>query len=144
MFSVYREAEGVAGVFDVCAKIQTAARAAAELDDRDRAVLDRHPLVTDHSTALADFADTAALLSLMDLVISVDTAVAHLAGALGKPVWNFVRFSGYWQWLSAEAAGDPEKSIWYPSMKLVRQPSLANWQEPIERVTGWLKAMVPT
>lgn len=85
-----------------------------------------------------DFADTAALIEALDLVISVDTAVAHLAGALGKPVWNLVRFSGYWPWLTAEAAGDPERSIWYPDMKLVRQPSLANWQEPIERITGWL------
>jgi hypothetical protein len=73
-------------------------------------------------------------------VISVDTAVAHLAGALGKPVWNFVRYSGYWPWLTAEAAGGPEKSIWYDSMKLLRQPSLANWDEPIGRATEWLKA----
>jgi Tfp pilus assembly protein PilF len=101
---------------------------------------DGGPRMVDWADELHDFADTAALIEALDLVISVDTAVAHLAGALGKPVWNFVRFSGYWPWLSAEAAGDPEKSIWYPTMKLVRQPSLANWAEPIERVTGWLAA----
>jgi Tfp pilus assembly protein PilF len=89
-----------------------------------------------------DFADTAALIDALDLVISVDTAVAHLAGALGKPVWNLVRFSGYWPWLSPEAAKDPELSIWYPDMTLVRQPSLANWQEPIERITSWLTTIV--
>ena len=112
--------------------------------DRPEAVSARPFPITDWMDECHDFADTAALIKALDLVISVDTAVAHLAGALGKPVWNFVRFSGYWPWLSAEAAGDPEKSIWYPSMKLVRQPSLANWAEPVERVTGWLKAMVPT
>ena len=89
-----------------------------------------------------DFADTAALIEALDLVISVDTAVAHLAGAMGKPVWNFVRYSGYWPWLTAEAVGDPERSIWYPSMKLLRQPSLANWQEPIERATKMLADLV--
>lgn len=89
-----------------------------------------------------DFADTAALIEALDLVISVDTAVAHLAGTMGKPVWNFVRYSGYWPWLTAEAVGDPERSIWYPSMKLLRQPSLANWQEPIERATKMLADLV--
>ncbi len=94
--------------------------------------------ITDWMDDCHDFADTAALIEALDLVISVDTSVAHLAGALGKPVWNFVRFSGYWPWLTAEAAGGPEHSIWYPCMALLRQPSLGSWQEPIARATSLL------
>ena len=85
-----------------------------------------------------DFADTAALIEALDMVISVDTAVAHLAGALGKRVWNFVRYSGYWPWLTSEAAGGPSHSIWYPSMRLLRQPSLANWDYPIKQAIAML------
>ena len=88
-----------------------------------------------------DFADTAALVEALDLVISVDTAVAHLAGSLGKPVANFVRFSGYWPWLALpEVAPTMTHSIWYPSMQLFRQPALANWQEPIRFATDWLRS----
>jgi tetratricopeptide (TPR) repeat protein len=96
--------------------------------------------ITDWMDECHDFADTAALIEELDLVISVDTAVAHLAGAMGRPVWNFVRYSGYWPWCTADVVGNPEKAIWYPSMKLLRQPSLANWAEPIERATRWLTA----
>jgi hypothetical protein len=94
--------------------------------------------ITDWMDDCHDFADTAALISSLDLVISVDTAVAHVAGALGKDVWNFVRFSGYWPWLAPDVVGDPELSIWYASMKLLRQPSLANWDAPIRTATDWL------
>lgn len=100
--------------------------------------------LVDWTSDLHDFADTAALIEELDLVISVDTAVAHLAGALGKPVWNFVRYSGYWPWLTAEAVGDPRKSIWYPSMTLLRQPSLANWDEPIKTAVTMLKNFAGT
>lgn len=106
--------------------------------DRRERMPDGLPIV-DWMKDCHDFADTAALIEGLDLVISVDTAVAHLAGAMGKPVWNFVRSSGYWPWLTAEAAGGPERSIWYSNMKLLRQPSLANWHEPIERCIGWLR-----
>ena len=75
-----------------------------------------------HSAALADFADTAALLSLMDLVISVDTAVAHLAGALARPVWLLLPFSAEWRWLTLRA-----DSPWYPTMRLFRQPAPGDW-----------------
>jgi Tfp pilus assembly protein PilF len=95
--------------------------------------------ITDWMDDCHDFADTAALIEALDLVISVDTAVAHLAGALGKPVMNFVRYSGYWPWLAPIAIESPTKSIWYPSMTLMRQPSLANWAQPIERMTAWLR-----
>lgn len=98
--------------------------------------------IIDWTEELHDLADTAALINELDLVITVDTAVAHLAGAMGKPVWNFVRFSGYWPWLSPQAAGDPQKSIWYPSMRLFRQPALNDWSEPIEHAVTDLRALV--
>lgn len=78
-----------------------------------------------------DFADTAALVNSLDLVISVDTAVAHLAGAMGRPVWNFVRYSGYWPWMR-----ETVKTQWYESMRLYRQPELGNWDDPIKRAAA--------
>lgn len=107
--------------------------------DNREPIPDGLPII-DWTADIHDFADTAALIEELDLVISVDTSVAHLAGALGKPVWNFVRFSGYWPWLAPQIATDPEHAIWYPSMKLLRQPQLGNWAEPIERATNYLRA----
>jgi Tfp pilus assembly protein PilF len=96
--------------------------------------------VYDWTDELHDLADTAALISALDLVITVDTAVAHLAGALGMPVWNFVRFSGYWPWLAP--GNDPEHSIWYPSMRLLRQTALNDWAGPIATAERDLRALV--
>ena len=76
-----------------------------------------------------DFEDTAALIANLDLVISVDTAVAHLAGSLGKPVWLLNRFDSCWRWLR-ECEGSP----WYPTLRQFRQPSLGDWQGVIVRV----------
>jgi Tfp pilus assembly protein PilF len=94
--------------------------------------------ITDWMDDCDDFADTAALIDNLDLVISVDTAVAHVAGALGKPVWNFVRFSAYWPWLAPDVVGDPETAIWYASMKLLRQSTLGDWRQPIARAVELL------
>jgi hypothetical protein len=89
------------------------------------------------------FAETANLVETLDLVISSDTAVAHLAGAMGKLVWNFVRFSGYWPWLAHDVAPDPAYSIWYPNnMRLYRQPALNNWGEPVARASANLQSLV--
>ncbi|GAX60010.1 hypothetical protein SCALIN_C05_0095 [Candidatus Scalindua japonica] len=71
---------------------------------------------------LRDFADTAAIIDNLDLVISVDTAVAHLAGALGKPVWNLLHFAPDWRWLL-----NRNDSPWYPEMRLFRQNILNDW-----------------
>jgi Tfp pilus assembly protein PilF len=95
----------------------------------DRTVLDGLPGITDHSAALADFADTAALLSLMDLVISVDTAVAHIAGALARPTWLLLPFSAEWRWLTARS-----DSPWYPTMRLFRQPAPGDWDAVLAAV----------
>jgi ADP-heptose:LPS heptosyltransferase len=84
----------------------------------------------DWANELTDFSDTAALIENLDLVIAVDTAVIHLAGAMGKPVWVLLPFVPDWRWLL-----DREDSPWYPSMKLFRQPAPADWNGPIERIT---------
>ena len=83
----------------------------------------------DHATELNDFADTAALIANLDLVIAADTAVAHLAGALGKPVWVLLPYAPDWRWLL-----EREDSPWYPTMRLFRQKTWGDWPEVIERV----------
>jgi len=85
---------------------------------------------------LGDFADTAAVIANLDLVIAVDTAVAHLAGALGKPVWLLLPFSGEWRWLEERS-----DSPWYPGMRLFRQPRPGAWGEVMEGVVRELGAM---
>jgi tetratricopeptide (TPR) repeat protein len=75
---------------------------------------------------LEDFADTAALVTALDLVVSVDTAVAHLAGALGKPVCILSRFDGCWRWLQGR-----DDTLWYPSARLFRQPIPGDWWTPL-------------
>lgn len=83
-----------------------------------------------------DFADTAAAVSQFDLVITVDTLVAHLAGAIGKPVWVLLLFAAAWQWLT-----DREDSPWYPTVRLFRQSYLGDWQTVFERVRAALSAL---
>jgi tetratricopeptide (TPR) repeat protein len=78
---------------------------------------------------LKDFADTAAIISNLDLVISIDTAVAHLAGALGKPVWILLNKGCDWRWFL-----DREDSPWYPTARLFRQTTAGEWQEVVNRV----------
>lgn len=78
---------------------------------------------------LADFADTAAVIANLDLVISADTSVCHLAGALGVPTWTLVPFSPDWRWLT-----NRQDSPWYPTMRLFRQPAVGDWQSVIADV----------
>ncbi|HUN69070.1 MAG TPA: hypothetical protein VMU46_09745, partial [Burkholderiales bacterium] len=82
---------------------------------------------------LEDFSDTAALVSLMDLVISTDTSIPHLAGALGKPVWILLQFVPDWRWLL-----DREDSPWYPTARLFRQTRIGDWDTVVEKVRGEL------
>ncbi len=85
--------------------------------------------LVDWTADLHDFADTAALISHLDLVITVDTAVAHLAGAMGKPVWVLLAYQPDWRWLL-----DRTDSPWYPSARLFRQTEPENWTAPLSTV----------
>jgi hypothetical protein len=87
---------------------------------------------------LGDFADTAAAVSCLDLVISVDTAVAHLAGALAKPVWTLLPFAPDRRWLI-----EREDSPWYPTMRLLRQPVPGDWASVIDTVVEDLHRAAP-
>ena len=83
---------------------------------------------------LRDFADTAALIEAMDLVISIDTAVAHLAGALAKPVWIMLAFSPDWRWLLGR-----DDSPWYPTARLFRQSKPGDWDGVVRDVAASLR-----
>jgi hypothetical protein len=109
-----------------------------ELRDGDAELLAREPRVMQLGTKLDDFADTAAVLALVDLVITVDTSVAHLAGAMGRPVYILVPFSPDWRWTLAG-----ESSRWYPTARLFRQPSLGDWDSVVERLRGELARFSP-
>ena len=96
----------------------------------DAAELSRHSGLLQLGEELADFSDTAAVLSLVDLVVSVDTSVVHLAGALGRPTVVLLPFQPDWRWTL-----DREASPWYPATQLFRQASPGNWGGVIARVT---------
>ncbi|MDD3287769.1 MAG: tetratricopeptide repeat protein [Alphaproteobacteria bacterium] len=95
----------------------------------DDALLAAHPSVTDLAPRLNDFGDAARFISQLDLIITCDTATAHLAGAMGKRVWTLLPFSPDWRWLK-----DREDSPWYPTMRLFRQRKIGDWEDVIERV----------
>lgn len=86
--------------------------------------------MVNHCADLTDMSETAALCECMDLVMSVDTSVAHLAAALGKPVWILLPKVGQdWRWLLSR-----DDSPWYPSARLYRQEQPANWESTLRRV----------
>ncbi|MDD3029660.1 MAG: tetratricopeptide repeat protein [Alphaproteobacteria bacterium] len=85
--------------------------------------------ITDLAPALTDFLATARLVAQMNLVVTCDTAVAHLAGGMGKPTWLLLPFAPDWRWLT-----DRDDSPWYPSMRLFRQKTKADWEDVILRV----------
>jgi tetratricopeptide (TPR) repeat protein len=86
---------------------------------------------------LVDFSETAAAIAGLDLVICVDTAVAHLTGAMGKPVWVLLPFNADWRWLL-----DRNDSPWYPTMRLFQQPSFGDWETVFKQVVNELFGMV--
>jgi hypothetical protein len=93
--------------------------------------------LTDLGSLMADFADTAAIMASLDLVISVDTAAAHLAGALGIPCWVLLPdYRTDWRWLTGR-----DDSPWYPAMRLFRQAG-GDWPAVIRRVAAELVAMI--
>jgi hypothetical protein len=91
--------------------------------------------VIDLAPDLVDFAETAAVIEQLDLVITVDTSVAHLAGALGRPVWTLLTHAADWRWML-----DREDSPWYPTMRLFRQKTRGNWTEVVDRVAHELRS----
>ena len=91
------------------------------------------PLITSYSEHLIDFSDTAALIDNLDLVIAVDTSVAHLAGAMGKPVWILNRSDACWRWLYGQDLNRTD-SPWYPTARLFRQPKAGDWDSVVEQV----------
>jgi Flp pilus assembly protein TadD len=107
-----------------------------EVPDEDRAALESMPQINPLGETLKDFADTAALIENLDLVITVDTAVAHLTGALGKPVWIMLRHSGEWRWLLNRC-----DSPWYPSARIFRQKVRGDWAGVVREVAVALSTL---
>lgn len=100
-----------------------------EVRAEDQGVLTELPQLSLHADELGDFADTAALIAELDLVITVDTAVAHLAGALGKAVWILLSYDSDFRWMTERS-----DSPWYPTARLFRQPRRNDWPQVIAEV----------
>jgi tetratricopeptide (TPR) repeat protein len=108
-----------------------------EYRDADRDTLQRHPALRDWSAAQSDFADAAALCDSMDLILTVDTSIVHLAGALGKPTWLLLPFHPDWRWLLGRT-----DSPWYPSLRVFRQTSPGDWAPVLSAVRSALGAVL--
>lgn len=104
-----------------------------EVRAADKLVLDERQDIQYFGDDLNDFTDTAALVELMDVVITVDTVVAHLAGAMGKPVWILLAFNPDWRWLL-----ERDDSPWYPAARLFRQPAPGDWASVMARLKNAL------
>jgi ADP-heptose:LPS heptosyltransferase len=87
------------------------------------------PEVRDVGPDLTDFYETACVIEAMDLTITVDTAVAHLAGALGRPVWMITNYQPHWRW-----RGETQDCVWYPSMRIYRRPESLRWETVFEEI----------
>lgn len=100
----------------------------------DAKQLVRSPSIADLGERLNDFGETAAVIANLDLVITIDTAVAHLAGALGVPVWVMLKYSPDWRWLL-----DRDDTPWYASARLFRQPAPGDWGPVTQAISDALK-----
>jgi hypothetical protein len=109
-----------------------------DLRSGDEELLRQHPHVTHLGDRLDDFAETAAVMSLLDLIISSDTAPVHLAGALGRPVWVLLQYVPDWRWLL-----DRDDSPWYPSARLFRQPIAGDWDSVVAKAMEELTVRPP-
>ena len=115
----------------------SASRQPSAVTPADSATLALHPEIKDLSKSLNDFTDTAAIISELDLVISVDSAVAHLAGAMGKPVWILLAFSPDWRWMLGRL-----NSPWYPTARLFRQTQFGDWNSVLSKLGEALKEKI--
>jgi tetratricopeptide (TPR) repeat protein len=95
-----------------------------------------HPTLHDLSASLTDFAETAAAMAALDLVVTVDTATAHLAGALGRPTWLLLHEAADWRWFTA-----PDTTPWYPTLRLYRQTPTRTWSPVLARLATDLQAL---
>ena len=105
-----------------------------DVRETDVAALEADTRVARIADEIGDFRDTAAIIQELDLVVTVDTAVAHLAGALGKPVWVLVSYSSDWRWMI-----EREDSPWYPTARIFRQEQPLDWRSVTERVAAALR-----
>jgi hypothetical protein len=110
---------------------------AYSLQKDDSFGINKYPNVKNFMPDTKDFSDTAAIIQNLDLIITVDTAIAHLAGVLNKPVWLLSRKSGCWRWTF-----QGEETVWYPSMKIFRQTQDLCWQPIIDQIIEELKKEV--
>ena len=110
-----------------------------EIRDIDKDLLVQHTEIKYFDDLLEDFVDTEVLCELMDIVISVDTSVAHLAGTIGKPTWVLLPFAPDWRWLLGQ-----EDNPWYPSVKLFRQEKKDDWSNVLEKIKVELRKQINT
>ncbi len=106
-------------------------------DDADNQIKN-YPQIVDYMDEVKSFYDTTGIIENLDLIISVDTSVIHLAGGLGKPVWCFSRYVGCWRWASYPGH-HKSTTVWYPEMRIYNQTMLDDWSEIISQVTDDLK-----
>ena len=92
----------------------------------------------DYTNDLHDFTDTAAMIANLDLVVTVDTSIAHLTGALGRPAWVLLPSSPDWRWML-----DREDSPWYPALRLFRQKMRGDWDDVMDRIKVGLGKAIP-
>ena len=128
-FAEFRRLFTIPGVLWVNLQVGEEQKRFKEISDAER--------VFDTAGELTDFAETAGVIANLDLVIAVDTAVAHLAGAMGKPTWLLVPYHPEWRWELKR-----EDCFWYPTMRLFRQTVRGNWQEVLQRVAVALAEQV--
>jgi tetratricopeptide (TPR) repeat protein len=126
--------DALAPLLDVAAEFVTLQK---DVREGDQATLRKHGRLRDLGPSLRNFSDSAELISQLDLVITVDTSVAHLAGALGAPVWVLLPFAPDWRWLL-----DRDDSPWYPTARLFRQSEAREWGSVVARVRDALQGFV--
>lgn len=104
-------------------------------NERESEVTRHHPHCVDPTAQINDFTDTAAIVENLDLIISVDTSIVHLAGAMGKPVWVLLPYAPDWRWML-----ERNDSPWYPTMRLFRQTAVGDWSTVLAEVERELRA----
>ena len=113
-------------------------RLQGDVSEADRQTIESHAGLRQLLQPPGDFSDTAALIDCLDVVITVDTSIAHLSGALGRETWLLLPYAPDWRWLL-----DRDDSPWYRSVRLYRQERAGVWEGPLGRVEEALSALQP-